>query len=127
MLVDEKFRIGSLIDKANESLGAAELLIEEQLYDEAVLRCYHTVFFTLRAFLKKNKIAVEKTSDSIQTFKKYFVDTKVIPNRLYHDFLSVINSTGLENVIDQSPVDELTARAVYEHADRFYSELSDLI
>lgn len=127
MLVDEKFRIGTLIDKANESLGAAELLIGERLYEEAILRCYHAVFFTLRAFLKKKEIAVEKMSDSLPIFKKCFIDTKALSETLYNDLSTVINAGGFENSSLQPVADESTAREIYVRADRFYSELTDQI
>ncbi|MBL7958608.1 HEPN domain-containing protein [bacterium] len=127
MLVDEKFRIGTLVDKANESLGAAELLMDAQLYEESILRCYHAVFFTLRAFLKKNKIEIERTSDSIPVFKARFIDTKVHSAALYDDLVAVINAGGFENQFGQLPADESLARDVYEKAERFYSVLTDLI
>ncbi|MBL7995792.1 HEPN domain-containing protein [bacterium] len=127
MLVDEKFRIGTLVDKANESLGAAELLIDEKQYEESILRCYHAVFFTLRAFLKKNKIELEKTSDSIPVFKARFIDTKVLSLALYDDLLEVVNAGGFENQSNPPAADEVLAREVYEKADRFYFTLTDLI
>ncbi|KAB2881430.1 HEPN domain-containing protein [bacterium] len=127
MLVDEKFRIGTLVDKANESLGAAELLMDERLYEESILRCYHAVFFTLRAFLKKNKIEIKKTSDSIPVFKARFIDTKVLSSALHDDLLAVVKAGGFENQSDQLAADEALARDVYEKADRFYSTLTDLV
>lgn len=127
MLVDDKFRIGTLIDKANESLAAAELLTDNGQYEEAVLRCYHAVFFSLRAFLKKKNITLEKTSDSLSEFKKNFVDTKSVPKPLYEDLTAVINAGGFDISIDSVAIDEAFARSVYEKADRFFSEISDRI
>lgn len=127
MLVDEKFRIGTLIDKANESLSAAELLIENGQYDEAVLRCYHAVFFVLRAFLKKKEITLEKTSDSLVVFKKNFVDTNEIPAILYSDVKAVIDAAGFDSSEVMIGTDEASVRDIYERADRFFNDISDLI
>ena len=125
MLVDEKFRIGTLIDKANESLAAAESLIENTQFDEAVLRCYHAVFFMLRAFLKKNEIVLEKTSDSLPVFKSFFVDSKEVPEELYADLTAVIHAGGFDNSSGSTDVDESSARNIYEKADRFFNEILD--
>ncbi len=127
MLVDDKFRIGTLIDKANESLAAAEFLTDNGQYEEAVLRCYHAVFFSLRAFLKRKNITPEKTSDSLSEFKKNFVDTKSVPETLYEDLTAVIAAGGFDVSIDAVVIDESFARRVYAKADRFYSEISDRI
>lgn len=127
MLVDEKFRIGTLLDKANESLGTAELLFDQKLYEESILRCYHAVFFTLRAFLKKREVKVNSTSDSIPLFKSLFIDTNILSYTLYDDLQAVIRAGGFDNFVDQAIPDESAARDVYERADRFYSELTDLM
>lgn len=115
------------MDKANESLGAAERLIEARSYEEAVLRCYHAAFFILRAFLKKKEIVVEKTSDSVSVFKKNFIDTHLINESLYVDLLKIMEAGGNENSTDLIATDETSSRKIFEIADRFYSELTDLI
>ena len=127
MMVDEKFRIGTLIDKANESLGIAESFLESSRFEEAILSCYHVVFFTLRAFLKKNDIRVERTSESAEIFKKKFVDTRKIDPWLYEDFATVVRASQLEPGFSPFNASAESAQDIFHRAERFYSELTEHI
>ncbi len=127
MQVDEKFRIGTLIDKANESLGAAEELLEEDCCDEAILRCYHAVFFTLRAFLKKNNVTVTMTSESSDAFKKIFIDTGKLPAERYAEWMAVMEASGFERSGNRVSSNAESARQIFDKADRFCTELMELI
>ncbi len=126
MLVDEKYRIGVLAERANESLGAAEFLIEQRQFEEAVMRCYHAVFFVLRAYLKKNSLTCEKTSDSVLLFRKNFIDAGPLPKTLFDDLVFVIETSGFDKPVSVE-INEPLAREVYERSDRFYSEIANLI
>lgn len=124
-MIDEKFHVGALIDKANESLGIAESLLESSRFEEAILSCYHVVFFTLRAFLKTNKIRVDRTSESAEVFKKKFVDTGKIDSSLYRDFTAVMRASQLEPDLSPFNANAESAQEIFRRAERFYSELSE--
>jgi uncharacterized protein (UPF0332 family) len=126
MLIDEKYRVGVLLEKANESLGAAEILLERRQFEDTVTRCYHAVFFILRAFLKKHELNCEKTSESIPLFKKNFIDEGKLSQALYDDLVFVIETSGFDRPVSME-IGEKTAQEVYERADRFYSDMTDLI
>ena len=109
-------RAANLTQKADESLGDAERLIDGRSFDIAALRCYHAVFFLLRAYLIKKAIIVEKKSDSIRFFQES------VKQNDSEDALSDLSFVMRLNGY-QDPAIEVSETSVlegFQRAERFY-------
>ncbi len=76
----------SLIQKARNSLNAAQLLSEEGYYDFSVSRAYYTMFYVAEALLLGEGLVFSKHSAVIATFGQKFAKTKKIPEE-FHRYL----------------------------------------
>jgi len=75
-----------LLEKAQESLRASKILLENQLPDFAVARAYYTMFYIAEAFLIKQDLTYSSHSAVIAGFGREFAKTKRIPVE-YHRYL----------------------------------------
>ena len=74
------------LEKAQESLRASKILLENQLPDFAVARAYYTMFYIAEAFLLKQDLTYSSHSAVIAGFGREFAKTKRIPVE-YHRYL----------------------------------------
>jgi len=75
-----------LLDKAKESLGAAELLSGKDYLDFAVSRAYYSMFYVAEAFLLGEGSAFSKHASVIAAFGQVFAKTGRLPNQ-FHRYL----------------------------------------
>ncbi|MGI0481263.1 HEPN domain-containing protein [Geminocystis sp. CENA526] len=75
-----------LLDKAEESLLASKLLLENKFYDYSVSRSYYTMFYVAEAFLEGEGKNFSSHSAVISAFGKEFTKTNKVPLKL-HGFL----------------------------------------
>jgi uncharacterized protein (UPF0332 family) len=75
-----------LLEKARESLKAAQILLNNQLPDFATSRAYYTMFYIAEAFLLKNGLTYSSHAAVISGFGREFAKTKRIPVD-YHRYL----------------------------------------
>jgi len=75
-----------LLDKAAESLRAARVLAEQDLFDFAVSRAYYAMFYVADAPMLGEGLAFSKHSAVIAAFGERFSKTERVP-REYRRFL----------------------------------------
>jgi uncharacterized protein (UPF0332 family) len=86
-----------LLDKAEESLKAAELLAGKEYYDFAVSRAYYSMFYVAEAFLLGEGSAFSKHSSVIAAFGQLFAKSDRLPPH-FHRYL--IEAADSRNVAD---------------------------
>ncbi len=77
---------GALIKKARDSLKAARLMAEEELYDFAISRAYYAMFYLAQAFLLGEGKAYSKHSAVIAAFGREFAKSGRVPKE-FHSYL----------------------------------------
>lgn len=75
-----------LLEKARESLQAAEILVENNLANIAVTRAYYTMFYVAEAYLLGEELAFSSHSAVISAFGRIFAKEKRLPVE-YHRYL----------------------------------------
>jgi uncharacterized protein (UPF0332 family) len=83
-----KPEVESLLEKAQESRDAAELLRQESYPDFAASRAYYALFYTAEALLLERGLAFSRHSAVIAAFGKEFAKTSTLSPR-FHRFLSM--------------------------------------
>lgn len=67
------------LQSAEERLKASRLLLEKQMYSDAVSRAYYAVFQAARAVLATKGLDSRKHSGIIGLFNQQFVKTSILP------------------------------------------------
>jgi len=109
----------ALLQKAKESLRAAQLLLENGLFDFAVSRAYYTMFYIAEALLLGEGLSFSKHSATIAAFGQHFAKTGRIPAD-FHRYL--IEGQANRNIGDYDPIASLTQAQAEEqirHAEAF--------
>ncbi len=75
-----------LLTKAEESLQAAKLLADNQLYDFSVSRSYYSMFYLAQIFLLSRDLSFSSHAAVISAFGREFVKSGDVPS-LFHRYL----------------------------------------
>lgn len=109
--------IKDLLDKARQSISAAELLFREGYTDFAASRAYYAMFYGAEALLLSRNLSFSKHSAVISTFGKEFVKTGIFETRFHHYLIDAfdlrnIGDYGTMHAVSQEKVAELIRNAV---------------
>ena len=75
-----------LIAKARNSIKAAQILFNEEIYDVSISRAYYAMFYLAEAFLISEGLSFSKHSAVISKFGERFAKTNRLPSE-YHRYL----------------------------------------
>ncbi len=75
-----------LIAKASNSIKAAQILFNEEIYDVSTSRAYYAMFYFAEAFLISEGLSFSKHSTVISKFGETFAKTNRLPSE-YHRYL----------------------------------------
>ena len=75
-----------LIAKARNSIKAAQILFNEEIYDVSTSRAYYAMFYLAEAFLISEGLSFSKHSAVISKFGERFAKTNRLPSE-YHRYL----------------------------------------
>lgn len=89
--------VDDLLEKAFQSLEAAESLFEDGFIDFSASRAYYAMFYSLEALLLDKNLSFSKHSGVISTFGKDFVKTGLFDQK-FHQY--VLEAFDLRNVGD---------------------------
>ena len=110
---------GELILKAQQSLDAATLLLNNNFADYATSRAYYTMFYLAEALLEGEGLSFSKHSAVISAFGREFAKTGRVPVE-FHQFL--IEAQELRTTGDYGQLNAVTQEQAAEqidHATRF--------
>jgi len=94
-----------LLNKAHDSLKAAELLYNDGYYEFCVSRTYYTMFYIAQAFLLNLEMSFSKHSAVISGFGKEFISSSKIDSK-FHRYL--IDAQNIRNIGDYDTVAEVS-------------------
>ncbi|MEL6551857.1 MAG: HEPN domain-containing protein [Cyanobacteria bacterium J06621_11] len=100
-----------LIAKAKESLQAARLLSDQQMYGFSASRAYYSMFYVAQAFLIGENLTFSSHSAVISSFGKVFAKTKRL-NSKFHRYLIDAAQTRTDG--DYSTARTVTAGEAFE-------------
>lgn len=108
-----------LVEKAKESLKAAQILSDENMYGFAASRAYYSMFYIAQAFLLGEGLTFSSHAAVISSFGKTFAKTQRLPSK-YHRYL--IDAAQVRTDGDYSTARTITAGEAFEnisHAEEF--------
>lgn len=104
-----------LLQKAGQSLSAAQLLLSQGYSGFAASRAYYTMFYIAEAFLEGQELSFSKHSAVIAAFGQNFVRTGKIPLE-FHRF--IIEAEGLRHSGDYGALESVTLDQAAEQIAR---------
>lgn len=104
-----------LLLKAQQSLAAARLLLENDFSDYAVSRAYYAMFYVAEAFLEGEGLSFSSHAAVIAAFGREFARSKRVPVE-FHRFL--IEAQDLRNAGDYGQLNAIDSDQASEQIDR---------
>ena len=93
--------VRELLDKAVQSISAAELLLNDDYIDFSASRTYYAMFYAVEALLLSRERTFSKHSAVISAFGKEFVKTGAFDSR-FHRY--ILNAFDLRNAGDYGTI-----------------------
>ena len=109
----------ALLKKAQDSLNAAHLLIENDYYDFAVSRAYYSMFYIAEAFLLGEGLSFSKHSAVIAAFGQHFVKTGRVPQEFHRYLIEGEDSRNVGDYDISHGLSKEEAVKQLEHAESF--------
>jgi uncharacterized protein (UPF0332 family) len=72
-----------LLKKSRDSLHAARLLLQEEMYDFSASRSYYAMFYAVQALLFSRDLSFSKHSAVIDAFGREFAKSGIVPVELH--------------------------------------------
>jgi uncharacterized protein (UPF0332 family) len=117
----------ALINKAQRSLNAAKLLMQDGSNDFSVSRAYYAMFYVTQALLMQKNLSFSTHSGVINAFGLHFIKTQEIPIA-YHRAMIAAERIRLKG--DYDITDDLSAagtQAQIEWAEKFIAIAQQLL
>lgn len=114
-----KSDIDKLLQKATDSIGAAELMLKEGYSDFAASRAYYALFYVAQALLMEKGLSFSSHAGVIGGYGREFAKTGQLDPK-FHRYL--IRAQETRNVADYShhkPIPPKEARLLIQWAEEF--------
>jgi len=120
-------KIDKLLDRASDKLTAAEVLANQEYFDDAISRTFSGLLFCARALLLTKDISSEDPAEIIDKFTGEFVKKKIVDEEMG----KLLKDTKLlAEKADFSPsfgVSEEKIKGLMEQAEMFMEQVEDII
>jgi len=115
------------LERANESIKAAQLLFENKLFIPAMNRIYYSMFYSVQALLVLNEKAFSKHGQVKGYFNREFIKTGIFPKEFGKLFNTVYEYRQKFDYVDLLvPEKELISDYIAE-ARKFIAQISSYL
>jgi len=115
------------LDRANESIKAAQLLFENKLFISAMNRIYYSMFYSVQALLVLNEKAFSKHGQVKGYFNKEFIKSGIFPKQFGKLFNAVFEYRQKFDYVDLLiPEEKLISDYIIE-ARKFIDQISSFL
>jgi len=124
---DKQILITYRIERADESLQAAHLLLEHQLLIPAMNRVYYAMFYAVQAVLALQEVAFSKHEQVKGYFNREFIKTGIFPVKFGKLYNMVFEYRQKFDYVDLAMPNETMVRDHLQEAKTFIEHLRDYI
>ena len=115
------------LERANESIKAAQLLFENKLFTSAMNRIYYSMFYSVQALLVLKEKAFSKHGEVKGYFNKEFIKSGIFPKEFGKLFNAVFEYRQKFDYVDLLiPEEELISDYIVE-AQKFIDRISSYL
>jgi len=115
------------MEQADESLAAAQILLDKEMIRPSVNRSYYAMFYAVLALLAVKKMETSKHSGAISLFDREFVKQGVFKKDLSRWLHDAFDLRQLSDYEAQSSITSDDAQRALDHAEEFMKEVKDII
>jgi len=124
---DQRTLIKYRLERANESIRAAQLLYDNTLFIPAMNRIYYSMFYSVQALLVLGEKAFSKHGQVKGYFNKEFIKSGIFPKEFGKLFNAVFEYRQKFDYVDLlMPEEELISDYIVE-AQRFIDRISSFL
>jgi uncharacterized protein (UPF0332 family) len=116
-----------LLERARDSIKAAQLLLDNGFAGFAASRAYYTMFYVAEAFLEGEGLAFSKHSAVISAFAQHFTSTGKAPLEFHKYLLEAQELRHAGDYVRANPVTHDQAQEQIARAERFLDIAQNLI
>jgi uncharacterized protein (UPF0332 family) len=116
-----------LLQKARESLRAADVLLEREFFDFAVSRAYYAMFYAAEAVLLHRGLTFSKHTGVIAAFGQHFAKTGDLPRHLHRYLLDAFDLRQVSDYSAPGLIGEERAKRVIKWAEEFIETISTFL
>jgi len=115
------------LERANESLRAAQLMLENKLYIPAMNRVYYSMFYAVLALLVLSESAFSRHGQVKGFFNREFIKSGVFPKDFGKLFNTVFEYRQKFDYVDLITPDEELISDYINEAKRFINEITQYL
>jgi len=124
---EKKTLINYRLERANESIKAAELMLENEMYIPAMNRIYYSMFYAVQALLILKESAFSKHGQVKGFFNKEFIKTGVFPKEFGKLFNTVFEYRQKFDYVDLIIPEEELISDYINKANLFIQKITEFI
>ncbi|HLA38047.1 MAG TPA: HEPN domain-containing protein [Candidatus Brocadiales bacterium] len=110
--------IKEMIIKSREKLKTAQIDLEHERYDDSVSRSYYAVYHAISAVLFSKRLHFSSHAQTIGTFNKEFVKTKVFPSSFTKTIEKLFNERQIGDYDFETHLDAEVAQEDLTEAEK---------
>jgi len=114
------------MEQADESLAAAQILLDKEMIRPSVNRSYYAMFYAVLALLAVKKMETSKHSGAISLFDREFVKQGVFKKDLSRWLHDAFDLRQLSDYAAQSSITSDDAQRALDHAGEFVKRVKDI-
>jgi len=116
-----------LLNRAEEALKSAELLLKEQFYDASISRSYYAIFYSAQAVLMSKNLKFASHKSVISLFGKYFVKTGLFKPELGKILNRAFEKRLASDYLLSARAGQKDAKEVLDWAKNFIQEAKNFL
>jgi len=111
-----------LLDKAEQSIGAAESLLRDGYRDFAIGRAYYAMFYTAEALLAEKGLTFKKHVGVHRSFSEHYVKTGIFDRKYFYWLIAAFNSRLVGDYAIRTEFEDREVREWISQAREFLAE-----
>lgn len=120
-------KIKALIERADESLESAKLLLDKEFYDASISRSYYAMFYATEAVLLTENLKFSSHKGVISLFGQYFVKEGIFPQELSRDLAKALDERLSGDYSFKSEITDEAAENAIIRAENFIQILKEYL
>ncbi|MCB1189939.1 MAG: HEPN domain-containing protein [Leptospiraceae bacterium] len=122
-MIQNEQEIIALLEKAYQSIKAAEILLKTNHPSFSASRSYYTMFYIAEALLLSKNLSFSKHSAVIANFGKEFIKTGVIESKFHRYLIDAFEIRSIGDYEFMQVVDNDIANEVLLHSVELFNEV----
>jgi len=115
------------LDRADETLEAAQVLLQNKLWNSVVNRLYYACFYSINALLVRNGISAQTHSGVKTQFFLHFVKSDKISKDLGKLYADLFDGRQKGDYSDFYDFEEKTVTSLYNQSTELIEKVKELI